>query len=263
MRENKIRRVWAAGGCCLNCWLSSPSATQAKLIASQGFDSVVVDLQHGQGDYHDLVGIITAVSATEAATVVRVPWNDPGWIMKVLDAGANGVICPMINSRADAEAFVNWCRYPPQGERSFGPMLAALHAGTDAGSYFSQANQSVLAIAQIETVQALDNLDDILSVRGLDAVYVGPADLSISAGGPAEIDNVGDESVARQLRILGAAQKSGVKVCFHADRPEDIPLCLRRGPDLLTVASDISALAAATGALLSQARTLVAESTPQ
>jgi 4-hydroxy-2-oxoheptanedioate aldolase len=256
MRENRVRQVWDAGGCALNCWLSSPSAVQAKLIASQGYDSVVVDLQHGYADYHDVAGIIAAVSATDAATLVRVPWNDPGWIMKALDAGAAGVICPMINSRADAEAFVKWCRYPPQGARSYGPTLAALHFGTDAGTYFERANQTVLAIAQIETVEALANLDEIMGVPGLDAAYVGPADLSISGGGPAKIDNVGEVSVARQLRILAAGRKHGVRVCFHSDGQDDIQLCLERGPDLLTVASDIAALVAGTATGLATARAM-------
>ena len=260
MRENRVRQVWDGGGCSLNCWLSAPSAVQAKLIASQGYDSVVVDLQHGLSDHHDLVDIITAVSATETATLVRVPWNDPGWVMKVLDAGAYGVICPMINCRSDAEKFVSWCRYPPQGERSYGPMLAALNSGTDVTTYFERANRTVLAIAQIETVEALRNLDEILSVPGIDAVYVGPADLSISGGGPAKIDNVGEESVARQLRIRNAAKKHDVRVCFHADSLDDIQLCLDRAPDLLTVASDISALAAGTAGMLSTARRIMASS---
>lgn len=259
MKGNRIREVWDRGECALNCWLSTPSTVQAKVIASQGFDSIVADMQHGYIDYQDLITITTAVSSTNTAPLVRVPWNEPSSIMKALDVGAHGVICPMINSRSDAEYFVKWCRYPPKGERSFGPMLAALQSHLDVIKYFEHANQSILAIAQIETVEALENLDDIVSVEGIDAVYVGPADLSISHGGPPQIDNVGEPSVARQVGILNTARKNGTKVCFHASNLDDLPRCIERAPDLLTVASDIAALTGGTSHALSTARDILAE----
>ena len=259
MRENKLRMVWQGGDCTLNCWLSSPSSVQAEMIASQGFDSVVVDLQHGYIDYKDVVAIFTAVAASDTVPLVRVPWNDPAWIMKVLDAGAYGVICPMINSRADAETFVKWCRYPPEGERSFGPMRAAMHARTDSVGYFEQANQTVLAIAQIETAEALQNLEHILSVPGLDAVYVGASDLSISHGGPAKIDNVGEKSVERQLHILAAGKEHGTKVCLHATNVDEVRLCVERGADFVTVATDAAELLTGTERTLTASRRIVAE----
>ena len=123
--------------------------------------------------------MLQAISTTDTVPVVRVPWLEPGILMKALDAGAYGVICPMVNTREDAQKLVAWTHYAPRGTRSFGPVRATLYGGAD---YPQHANDTIVTFAMIETAQALDNLDDILSVEGLDAVYIGPSDLSLALG---------------------------------------------------------------------------------
>jgi 4-hydroxy-2-oxoheptanedioate aldolase len=177
MRENRLRKIWQEGGTAVNGWLHVPSSFSAEVMAHSGWDSLTIDMQHGPVDYGSLVPMLQAISTTDTVPVVRVPWNDPGLIMRVLDAGCYAVICPMINTREEAEAFVGACRYPPEGYRSYGPYRATLYGGQD---YTDHANETVVTMAMIETQQALENLDEILGVNGLDAIFVGPSDLGQS-----------------------------------------------------------------------------------
>jgi len=179
MRANRLREIWASGGTVVNGWLAIPNAFSAETMAHQGWDSLTVDMQHGVVDYQAAVNMLTALSTTDTVPMVRVPWLDQGVVMKVLDTGAYAVICPVVNSREDAEKLVAAMRYPPAGTRSFGPIRALLYGGQD---YPAHANDEVVAFAMIETRQGLDNLEDILSVPGLDAVYIGPSDLSLALG---------------------------------------------------------------------------------
>src|SRR3954451_22047251 len=178
-RANGVREIWASGNPVVNSWLGVPSSFSAEVMAHAGWDSLVVDMQHGMIDYQMMITMLQALSTTDVVPLVRVPWNDPAHIQKALDAGAYGIICPMINNRAEAEKFVSSMRYAPLGSRSSGPSRAALYGGADS---HAKANDIVVALGMIETVEAMENLDDILSVKGLDAVYVGPSDLSISMG---------------------------------------------------------------------------------
>ena len=183
MRENKLRTLWKNGGVAVNGWLGIPSSASAESMARCGWDSLVVDLQHGLVDYTDAVPMLQAISQTDTTPMARVPWNMPDIIMKLLDAGAYGIVCPMINTPAECEEFIQNCRYAPRGRRSFGPIRAVMYAGAD---YWKYANETILTIAMIETQQALDNLDEILKTPGLDAIYVGPSDLGLSLGSPAD-----------------------------------------------------------------------------
>ena len=212
MRENRIRRIWAEGGNVLNGWLAIPSSISAEVMAQAGWDSLCVDLQHGAIDYQTALTMLQAISTTDATPMVRVPWNDPAHIMKALDAGAYGVICPMVNSRAEAEAFVGACRYAPQGYRSVGPLRATLYGGAD---YVAQANKTILTFAMIETRQAMENLEDILATPGLDAVYVGPSDLSVSMGYSAGFDPSFPEVLEAILKVPAAAKRHGVIPGIH------------------------------------------------
>ena len=178
-RANGVREIWAAGKAVINSWLGVPSSFSAEVMAHAGWDSLVVDMQHGMIDYSMMVPMLQGISTTGTVPLVRVPWNDPAHIQKALDAGAYGIICPMINNRAEAEKFVGSMRYAPLGYRSSGPIRASLYGGAD---YHMKANDIVVAFGMIETAEAIDNLDEILSTPGLDAIYVGPSDLSISLG---------------------------------------------------------------------------------
>jgi 4-hydroxy-2-oxoheptanedioate aldolase len=186
MRDNKLRTLWAAGKRATNVWLALPAAYSAEIVAHQGFDSVTVDLQHGQCDYASMCAMLTAVSTTATVPLVRVQWNDPGEVMRGLDAGAYGVICPTVNTRAECERFVGAVRYAPLGYRSVGPNRAALYAGSD---YLAKSNETVLAIAQIETADGLKNVEEIAAVKGLDMLYIGPSDLGLSLGREARMED--------------------------------------------------------------------------
>lgn len=179
MRVNKVKEIWANGGEVVTGWLGVPSSISAELMAQQGFDALTVDLQHGAVDYTDAVTMLQAISTTDTAPFVRVPWNDPAIIGKVLDAGAYGVICPMINTAEEAAAFVHATRYFPKGGRSVGPLRASLYAGSD---YFQHANDTVVTMAMIESEQAVNNLEEILKTPHLDAIFVGPSDLAVTMG---------------------------------------------------------------------------------
>lgn len=235
MRENRIRTIWGQGEAVINGWLSIPSSVSAETMAHQGFDSLVIDLQHGLIDYQTAVTMLQAISTTVVTPMARVPWFDPGIIMKLLDAGAYGIICPMVNSREEAETFVGACRYVPKGYRSFGPLRALMYAG---GDYPQKANDTVLTFAMVETAKALVNLDSIATTPGLDAVYVGPADLSLSLGCEPRLDHTDPKVVAAIERILDAAMKHGIKAGIHCASAAYAQKMIARGFHFATVMSD-------------------------
>lgn len=179
MRGNTVKQRFLSGQSIVNGWLSIPSSYAAEVVASQGFDAVTVDMQHGMMDFETGVSMLQAISATPAMPLVRCSSMDEAQIMRLLDAGADGVICPSIDTPELAAAFVAACRYPPVGNRSFGPARGLLYGGPD---YFEHANDHILTLAMIESQSALDNLDAILDTPGLDGVYVGPNDLALSLG---------------------------------------------------------------------------------
>jgi 4-hydroxy-2-oxoheptanedioate aldolase len=249
MRLNTVKARWAAGETTYGGWLSIANTFTAEVMAHQGFDWLCIDLQHGVVDYPAAVTMLQVIGTTDTIPFVRVPWNEPGIIGKVLDAGAMGVIIPLVNSPGEARAAVGACRYPPDGYRSYGPTRAAYYAGAD---YFDGANREIACIPMIETRQALDRLDEILAVPGIDAVYVGPADLSITLGLPPRMDNVGAFEEAR-LRIAATCHERGIVAGIHANAS----LAARHaaaGYQMITVSGDAGALAAQAAADLRQAR---------
>ncbi len=204
-RANGVREIWASGKPVVNSWLGVPSSFSAEVMAHAGWDSLVVDMQHGMIDYQMMITMLQAISTTNTVPLVRVPWNDPAHIQKALDAGAYGIICPMINNRAEAEKFVGSCRYAPLGYRSSGPIRAALYGGAD---YHMKANDIVLAFGMIETAEAMENLDEIMSVKGLDAIYIGPSDLSISYGHPPGGDKPDQWMMDALKKVLDACKQA-------------------------------------------------------
>jgi 4-hydroxy-2-oxoheptanedioate aldolase len=241
VRENTLKTKWARGEVTVNGWLSIPSSFSAEVMAHQGFDSLTVDMQHGVVDYQVAVTMLQAVSTTGVIPLARVPWNDPGRLMKILDAGVYGVICPMISTREQAEALVQACRYPPRGFRSWGPVRASIYAGTDYGDH---ANQDILVIPMIETAQALENLDEILSVPGVDAVYVGPSDLSLALGCKPRLDQTDAPVVEAQKKIAAACKRHGVVAGIHNNTAAYALKMAAEGYQFLTLASDSRFLAA-------------------
>jgi 4-hydroxy-2-oxoheptanedioate aldolase len=186
--------------------------------------------------------MLQGISTTPVMPLARVPWLEAGILMKTLDAGAYGVICPMINTREDAQRLVSYTRYAPMGTRSFGPVRALLYGGAD---YQPNANQTVAVFAMIETRQALDNLDSILSVEGLDAVYVGPGDLSLSLGCKPAFEDVEPTVYQAIEHILARAKAHGLVGGIHCGTAEGALQRIKMGFQFVTVASDSRLMAAA------------------
>lgn len=251
MRENLLRTAWSRGDAVVNGWLAIPSAFSAETMAHQGWDSLTVDLQHGVVDYQTAVTMLTAISTTETVPVVRVPWLDPGILMKMLDAGAYAVICPMINTAKDAETLVAATHYPPRGTRSFGPIRAFLYGGQD---YPQHANDTIVTFAMIETRQGLDNLEEILAVDGLDAVYIGPSDLSLALGCTPTFDDVDPPAAEAIDHILAKCKERGIVAGIHNGTPEYARKRIEKGFQFVTVASDARLMAAGAQRVLGEMR---------
>jgi 4-hydroxy-2-oxoheptanedioate aldolase len=239
MRHNELRRFLASGGQGINGWVAIPNAFAVEQYAAQGFDSVTVDLQHGAADVGGLVPLLQAIALGGATAMVRVPWNDPGDIMRVLDAGAYGVICPMVNSAEQARAFVAAGRYPPLGTRSAGPFRAAHFAGTD---YVRAANDEILLFVMIETREALGNLDEILAVEGIDGVYVGPNDLSLSLGKPGSLAPDDPEVLEAMAAIARGARSRGLIAGVHTDGPATARQRYAEGYHFCSLTNDVRVL---------------------
>ncbi len=255
MRANTVRAIWERGGTVVNGWLSIPSAFSAEVMAHQGFDSLTVDMQHGVVDYQTAVTMLQAISTTPTIPFARVPWNDPALLMKILDAGVYGVICPMINTREQAEALVRACKYPPRGYRSWGPVRASIYAGTDYGDH---ANEDLVVMPMIETAEALENLDAILSVPGVDAVYVGPSDLSLALGCKPRLDQTDAPVVEAQQKIAAACKRHGVVAGIHNNTGAYALRMMAEGYRFLTLASDSRFLAAKAGEEVASVKKTVA-----
>ena len=257
MRQNTIRQKIAAGQPVINGWLAIPSSYSAEVIGHQGFDSVTVDLQHGMIGIDAALPMFQALSATPAIPLARVPWNDPAQIMRLLDSGAYGIICPMISTVSDAADFVSACRYPPLGQRSFGPARASLYGGAD---YFPQANKEILTLAMIETQAGLDNLEQILSLQGLDGIYVGPNDLALALHSTPKSES--DDPVVMEaiehirVRALAHGKIAGI----FCSSGEAAAMRIKQGFQMVTPGNEAGLMAAAAKAAVTIARGGVADS---
>lgn len=256
MIRNRLKAVWAEGRPAINGWLSIGNSFTAEIMAAQGYDSVTVDVQHGALDYTALLPMFQAMRASGVVPLARVPWLEPGIVMKVLDAGAYGVICPMVNTGAEAAEFVSYLRYPPRGQRSFGPTRASFSAGAN---YAAEANDEILAFAMVETATAMENLDAIAATPGLDGIYVGPADLTLSMTqgrlAPA-FDREEPEMVDALKAIAAACRKNGIHAALHCGTPEYAARAVGWGYQMTTISGDARLLAAAAAASVKAFRAL-------
>jgi 4-hydroxy-2-oxoheptanedioate aldolase len=241
MRANRLQEIWAGGKPATNCWLGLPCILSAEIVAHHGWDSVTVDMQHGHIDFASMVAMLTAISTTPTVPLVRVPWNEPGDVMRAFDAGAYGVICPNVDTRDQCERFVGAARYAPLGYRSVGPKRAVLYGGSD---YIAKANETLLAIVQVESALGLKNVAEIAAVKSLDMIYVGPTDLALSLGRDIR-KGLSDEVLLQAIdQIVAAAKKAGVRTGIYCRNAEDAKAMFARGFDLATVTSDDAMLAA-------------------
>ena len=260
MIPNRLKQIWASGQPALNGWCSIGNSFTAEIMAAQGFDSVTVDMQHGALDYSHLLPMFQAMRASGATLMARVPWNEPGVIMKALDAGAYGIICPMINTAEEAARFVSYLRYPPLGQRSYGPTRVSFSAGAN---YAAEANGEILAFAMIETADGMANLDAIAATPGLDGLYVGPADLtlSLSQGRLAPgFDREEPEMIAALQRIVAACRTNRIRAALHCGTPDYAARATSWGFDMVTIGGDSRFLAAAAGAAVAGFRKLTVPS---
>jgi 4-hydroxy-2-oxoheptanedioate aldolase len=241
VRKNALKEIWQRGEAVINGWCSIPNSFSAEIMAHQGFDSITIDMQHGLVDYQVAVTMLQAISTTSVVPLTRVPWNDPARLMKILDAGSYGVICPMINTREDAESLVRACKYPPDGFRSFGPIRAkyssggAIHGG---GDYHNYANEETLVIPQIETREAIKNLDKILTTPGIGAIYIGPSDLAMALGKEPRKGQSDPEVVDARQEILKKAKHYGIPAGIHTNSIEVAVEMIKQGFQLVSLQSD-------------------------
>lgn len=256
MVQNNLRDMHRAGTPMINAWCSIASPFSAEVMAAQGFDSVTIDLQHGAVDYTDLLPMFQAMKSSRATLMARVPWLDPAAIMKTLDAGALGVICPMINNRAEAEEFASYMRYPPRGQRSYGPTRAVFaHDG-----YGVDVNDDVLALAMIETADGYENVEDIATTPGIDGIYVGPGDLTLGTEQgrlPAGLDREEPEMIERLQRIAKVCNDAGVMAGIHCLTPDYAARAVSWGYHLTTVGGDVRFLATAAKSAVESIKGLV------
>ncbi len=230
-----LAELCRSGTRCVNGWCSIPSTITAEIIARQPFDTLTVDLQHGLIDYQTALTMLQAMEVSGAPKLARVRWNDSGFVMALLDAGFTGIICPMINSAEEARSFVAACRYAPEGARSFGPTRASMAYGPD---YLREANGAITTIAMIETRAAIDALDDILAVKGLDAVYIGPSDLAISLGYAPSLTPDEPEVVDAIATIREKACAAGLFAGIHCGSPQYVARMLDEGFHLASLSTD-------------------------
>jgi 4-hydroxy-2-oxoheptanedioate aldolase len=246
-----VRARWAAGETAFAAWLSFDSPAAASVLASAGFDAVVVDLQHGHTTLEGLPNLLAAIPPAQAMPFVRVAWNHPADLMRALDLCARGVICPMIGSRGEAETFVAACRYPPAGIRSYGPIHAAFDRGPE---QTIAANDAVLLFAMIETTDGFANLEEIASTPGLDGLFVGPADLSLGLG----LDTFAELSDPALLKaldaIVAAADGHGLAPGIHAPSPSGAAAMADRGFRFVSSAVDADLLREAAESAVRDAR---------
>jgi len=248
----QLRTRLDTGAKIVNGFCSVPSPIIAEFLARQGFDSVTIDLQHGLIDYQTSLTMLQAVTVTGLPAICRVPWNDPVPVMKALDAGFEGIICPMINTCEEAKKFASYTRYAPRGVRSFGPTRSLNIFGP---SYTKTANDKIVTLAMIETEEAVINLDEIVAVPEIDGVYIGPADLSLSMGvAPSLV--VTDQKIIDTIEYIRAATKRQKKfVGIHCGGGAAVAEVLDRGFDLATISTDIRIFLAAIQQELKAART--------
>ena len=230
-----IKAHFAAGGTAVNGWCAIPSPITAEIMGRAGFDLMTIDLQHGLIDYQTALTLLQVLQGLPAPVMVRVPWNESGIVMKCLDAGFSGLICPMINTAEDARHLVQSARYAPLGGRSFGPTRANLVHGA---GYAKGANSTVPVFAMIETREALANLDAILAVEGIDGVYVGPSDLGLSLGHEPTLEPTAPE-VLDAISTIGARARAAGRIAgIHTGSPAMVRAMLAKGFHFASLLTD-------------------------
>lgn len=255
MRTNHVKALLAAGKPALGAWLSLPSVATARIMARQHFDWLLVDMEHSAhhpGLMADMVA--TIADAGTCAPLVRIPANSVEWYKWALDAGAWGLVVPMVNSPAEAAAAVRWTRYPPEGMRSIGGIFAPYgFAASGWSEYANHANREILLVIQIESAAALQHVEEILAVPGIDAAFVGPNDLHAQLGLPPSSEGDEAEFVAALERIKAAARPHKLPLGIYSSDGVAAAMRLRQGFQMVSITNDAVLLAAGAAANLATA----------
>jgi 4-hydroxy-2-oxoheptanedioate aldolase len=255
---NRLISALRAGDAVLNGWCVIADSFTTEVLARTGWDSLTLDLQHGLHDYRSAVASLQALGSNGPVPLARVPWNEPGIIGKILDAGAWGIICPMVNTAKEARALVDACLYAPQGTRSNGPIRAGSYGSET--PYQAIANGNVLVLPQIETPQAVDNVEAILDVPGISGVYVGPSDLGLAMGMPPILDRQEPEILAIYDRVIAATRQRGKIAGIQNGTPEYGARMAAMGFQIITISTDINLMGAGAFAAVATTRKLIRSS---
>jgi 4-hydroxy-2-oxoheptanedioate aldolase len=246
----RLRAKWSAGDPALGLWAGIDSSHTAELAAAVGFDYVCVDLQHGMSDERTMVAMFQAVSAAGSTPLARVAWNEPWLLMRTLDLGAAGVIVPLVGSGEEAARAVAACKFPPDGNRSYGPIRAGLVVGSAAPAELAG---NILCFVMVETKDGLDHLEEIAATPGLDGIYIGPADLALALGLTPGVKNSAalEEAIARVVEVCEA---HGVIAGMHCGGGREARARAEAGFRLITVGVDSTLFGGAIAAELTAAR---------
>ncbi len=244
MRSNYVRHKLKRGEPSIGTWLTLPSVTAAGMMARTGFDWLTVELEHAPTSLETASACFSVIAACGKIPLVRVPYNTVENIKRVLDTGAYGVIVPMVNSRAEAEAVVAAARYSPQGARTIGGQMHAANFETDSATYYAQANQEIMVVVMMEHVDALTNAEEILSVPGIDAFFIGPNDLTNSMGLPPAFETDAPQFVQGLERLLQLSKKYNVPSGIHVADAAAAQRRIAQGFQMVAVASEMGMMLA-------------------
>lgn len=249
--KNRVKELLKSGKPAIGSWLSLPSPASAELMAGMGFDWLVIDTEHGASDYETVEDMMRAMKGTETIPMMRVPWNDHVLIKRALDRGAYGLVIPMVNSAEEAKAAVAACKYPPEGIRGIAGTRTSRY-GMDLMSYFGDWNNEVVVVCQIESEQAVNNVYEIMSVPGVDAVFVGPNDLSAALGVFRQFEHPKFQEAIQ--RIIEAGKKTGVATGYHTGSADEALQKVAQGFQFVAIASDVRFMSAAASKTVAQVR---------
>ncbi len=240
VKTNQVKRALREGRPTAGAWLSLCSAISAEILSRAGFDWLLIDMEHGHGDYQTLLGQLQAIEGSPTLPIVRVQWNDPPVIKRVLDVGAYGVMVPWVANRREAEAAVRAAKYPPAGIRGIAGSHRAGGYGRHAAEYWKRANDEILVVLQIETPTAVAEIEEIARVPGVDVLFIGPADLSTALGHMGAPGH--PEVVAAMEKVETAARAHGIALGNITRGWEQARELYKRGYQFLTLCSDTALL---------------------
>lgn len=251
MRANRLKRMLKDGRPAYGLWVDLGSVAVAEALASLGFDWLLLDAEHGVASFEECQNLLRAMNGSETTSLIRVPYTDRIAVKRALDMGAEGVLVPYVKTVEQVREVISWCRYPPVGTRGLGPFRASKYE-TDFMNYYTKANDEVLVMAQIETVEALECLDEILALPGLDAIFIGPADLAATMGHFPDMNHPAVQGAVD--RILQSGQRAGVPVGYYCSTGEIARRRAEQGFLMANVGNDMVLLTNAATRELAAAR---------